>query len=265
MWSDRTGALKQTSKKLCFSERHHGVFLPKVLTWAKQHQQRLETALSELVANAELLEELLAWIQWAETTLIQRDQEPIPQNIDRVKALITEHQVPASLCPVCVLGHMPFTRGSPLSLLQNCCIITAEVAASSSSEYQFSWVRNQGMGQHLQVSSCRNHNSVLCIVFLKPLAEIVQSLRKWSVKQRQANFWVQGQPGLQSEFQDSQGYTEKPCLGEKKKKKWWSITQGTAIHSFTGRSLEAWPLLDPKAYWPDIILSQQQEIKWENS
>ncbi|XP_032304875.1 microtubule-actin cross-linking factor 1 isoform X5 [Coturnix japonica] len=63
-----------------------------VLTWARQHQQRLEAALSELVANAELLEELLAWIQWAETTLIQRDQEPMPQNIDQVKALITEHQ-----------------------------------------------------------------------------------------------------------------------------------------------------------------------------
>nr|XP_014437044.1 microtubule-actin cross-linking factor 1-like isoform X1 [Pelodiscus sinensis]XP_014437045.1 microtubule-actin cross-linking factor 1-like isoform X1 [Pelodiscus sinensis] len=63
-----------------------------VLTWAKQHQQRLETALSELVANAELLEELLSWIQWAETTLIQRDQEPMPQYIDQVKALISEHQ-----------------------------------------------------------------------------------------------------------------------------------------------------------------------------
>uniref|UniRef100_A0A8C4JUC7 EF-hand domain-containing protein n=1 Tax=Dromaius novaehollandiae TaxID=8790 RepID=A0A8C4JUC7_DRONO len=63
-----------------------------VLTWAKQHQQRLESALSELVANAELLEELLAWIQWAETTLIQQDQEPVPQNIDQVKALIAEHQ-----------------------------------------------------------------------------------------------------------------------------------------------------------------------------
>nr|XP_056702719.1 microtubule-actin cross-linking factor 1 [Euleptes europaea] len=63
-----------------------------VLTWAKQHQQRLEVALSELVANAELLEELLAWIQWAETTLIQRDLDPMPQNIEQVKALITEHQ-----------------------------------------------------------------------------------------------------------------------------------------------------------------------------
>jgi hypothetical protein len=31
-------------------------------------------------------------------------------------------------------------------------------------------------------------------------------------RQRQADFWVQGQPGLQSEFQDSQGYGEKPCL-----------------------------------------------------
>jgi hypothetical protein len=38
-------------------------------------------------------------------------------------------------------------------------------------------------------------------------------------RQRQVDFWVWGQPGLQSEFQDSQGYTEKPCLEEKKKKK----------------------------------------------
>ena len=35
-------------------------------------------------------------------------------------------------------------------------------------------------------------------------------------RQRQADFWVRGQPGLQS---DSQGYTEKPCLEKPKKKK----------------------------------------------
>jgi hypothetical protein len=29
---------------------------------------------------------------------------------------------------------------------------------------------------------------------------------------RQRQKKVRGQPGLQSEFQDSQGYTEKPCL-----------------------------------------------------
>ena len=36
---------------------------------------------------------------------------------------------------------------------------------------------------------------------------------------RQADFRAPGQPGLQSEFQDSQGYTEKPCLKKKKKDK----------------------------------------------
>ena len=35
----------------------------------------------------------------------------------------------------------------------------------------------------------------------------------------QADFWVRDQPGLQSEFQDSQGYTEKPCLEKAKKEK----------------------------------------------
>jgi hypothetical protein len=38
-------------------------------------------------------------------------------------------------------------------------------------------------------------------------------------RQRQVDLWVRGQPGLQSEFQDSQGYTEKSCLEKPKKKK----------------------------------------------
>jgi hypothetical protein len=33
------------------------------------------------------------------------------------------------------------------------------------------------------------------------------------------DFGVQGHPGLQSEFQDSQGYTEKPCLEKQNKTK----------------------------------------------
>ncbi|KAI1901791.1 hypothetical protein AGOR_G00038030 [Albula goreensis] len=64
-----------------------------VLTWAKQHEQRLEGALTELLNNATLLEELLSWLQWAETTLVQRDTEPLPQDIPQLKTLITEHQV----------------------------------------------------------------------------------------------------------------------------------------------------------------------------
>ncbi|XP_077362461.1 microtubule-actin cross-linking factor 1 isoform X5 [Festucalex cinctus] len=64
-----------------------------VLTWAKQHEQRLEAALTEVLNNANLLEELLSWLQWAETTLVQRDIEPLPQDIPQVKGLITEHQM----------------------------------------------------------------------------------------------------------------------------------------------------------------------------
>jgi hypothetical protein len=37
-------------------------------------------------------------------------------------------------------------------------------------------------------------------------------------RQRQADFLVRGQSGLQSEFQDSQGYTEKPYLEENNNK-----------------------------------------------
>uniref|UniRef100_G3NBA0 Microtubule actin crosslinking factor 1 n=1 Tax=Gasterosteus aculeatus TaxID=69293 RepID=G3NBA0_GASAC len=64
-----------------------------VLTWAKQHEQRLETALTEVLNNANLLEELLSWLQFAETTLVQKDTEPLPQDIAQLKALITEHQM----------------------------------------------------------------------------------------------------------------------------------------------------------------------------
>jgi hypothetical protein len=37
-------------------------------------------------------------------------------------------------------------------------------------------------------------------------------------RQRQVDFWVRGQPGLQSEFQDSQSNTEEPCLEKTKTK-----------------------------------------------
>jgi hypothetical protein len=46
-------------------------------------------------------------------------------------------------------------------------------------------------------------------------APLIPALRR----QRQADFSVRGQPGLQSEFQDSQGYTEKHCLEKQNKNK----------------------------------------------
>ncbi|XP_073776575.1 dystonin isoform X31 [Danio rerio] len=63
-----------------------------VTAWARQHQQRLSSALDELQATQELLEKLLNWLQWAETTLGEKDKDPMPQELEEVKALIAEHQ-----------------------------------------------------------------------------------------------------------------------------------------------------------------------------
>lgn len=86
---------------------HIGFFV-KVLAWAKQHQQRLAGALAALIANQELLEALLSWLQWAETTLTEKDKEVIPQEIEEVKALIAEHQVRI------IKWHVSLTWGSHL-------------------------------------------------------------------------------------------------------------------------------------------------------
>ncbi|XP_026209863.1 dystonin isoform X2 [Anabas testudineus] len=63
-----------------------------VQAWARQHQQRLATALTELLATQELLENLLTWLQWAEANLNDKDKESLPQEIEEVKSLIAEHQ-----------------------------------------------------------------------------------------------------------------------------------------------------------------------------
>jgi hypothetical protein len=43
--------------------------------------------------------------------------------------------------------------------------------------------------------------------------------RAWWQRQRQADFWVWGQPGLQSEFQDSQAIQRNPVSNKKTKNK----------------------------------------------
>jgi hypothetical protein len=60
----------------------------------------------------------------------------------------------------------------------------------------------------------------------KPETLVIKSWSRWHTlfipalgRQRQADFWVRDQPGLQSEFQDSQGYTEKLYLEKTKKQK----------------------------------------------
>lgn len=69
------------------------MLLLQVQAWARQHQQRLAAALTDLLATQDLLENLLTWLQWAETNLNDRDTEPLPQEIEEIKNLIAEHQV----------------------------------------------------------------------------------------------------------------------------------------------------------------------------
>ena len=62
-------------------------------------------------------------------------------------------------------------------------------------------------------------------------------------RQRQADFWVQGQPDLQSEFQEIEGYTEKPCLEtnkqtKKKKKKKEKLNSSGICHLYCLRTLK---------------------------
>ena len=51
--------------------------------------------------------------------------------------------------------------------------------------------------------------------FIKILSHII---KPWEAEAG-GFLWVPGQPGLKSEFQDSHGYTEKPCLQKTKQNK----------------------------------------------
>jgi hypothetical protein len=89
-----------------------------------------------------------------------------------------------------------------------------------------------GTGTSLSLTSqcCREWGLKLCDAGQWWCMPLIPALGR----QRQVDFWVWGQPGLQSEFQDSQSYTEKPCFQSKtkqnipgkKKKKLWVMRMG---------------------------------------
>jgi hypothetical protein len=68
-------------------------------------------------------------------------------------------------------------------------------------------------------------------------------------RQRQVDFWVRGQPSLQSEFQDSQGYIEKPCLKKTNKKQKKTNTKNKNKQTKKeASSLRCWNVKHPR--WP---------------
>lgn len=84
-----------------------------VLTWVKQHEQRLERALEELQKDTVLLQDLQSWLQWAESRLAQREAAPLPQQPMQLRALISEHYVGLFL----IIGSFSFGVLWPLYLL----------------------------------------------------------------------------------------------------------------------------------------------------
>jgi hypothetical protein len=60
---------------------------------------------------------------------------------------------------------------------------------------------------------------------------VVVVVHAFNPSTREAEF--AGQPGLQSEFQDSQGYTEKPCFEKPKEKKKKKISNPVKLWGYT--------------------------------
>ena len=88
-------------------------------------------------------------------------------------------------------------------------------------------------------------------------------------RQRRADFWIRGQPGLQSEFQDSQGSTEKPCL-KKKRKERKDVMNVSHVITITGILKDAkQPIMREKTMtlwsdttqWSDSSLPLDQIVK----
>jgi hypothetical protein len=86
-------------------------------------------------------------------------------------------------------------------------------------------------------------------------------------RQRQVDFWVQGQPGLQSEFQDSQGFIEKPCLEKQKQNN--NNKKGNSVVSDQDRTFRV-ELVEGKVDWcwsrgamGKWCRSQERAVEWE--
>ncbi len=62
-----------------------------VAAWARQRNQKLTGALTELKDSQALLEELMKWLNGAESTLMQQGSQPIPENIPIIEQLLHDH------------------------------------------------------------------------------------------------------------------------------------------------------------------------------
>ena len=64
-----------------------------ITTWSDQRGRKIETALSELRANAAMLDQLMGWLMAAEANLSAQANEMLPDNLPVIEQLLQDHQV----------------------------------------------------------------------------------------------------------------------------------------------------------------------------
>ena len=67
--------------------------VPQVQSWALQQGERIQATLSTVEAEREEVQRLLDWICSAEESLNLRDQDPLPEDMEQMEELITQHAV----------------------------------------------------------------------------------------------------------------------------------------------------------------------------
>lgn len=67
--------------------------LCQVQSWAQQQGERIRAVMATAEAEREEVQRLLDWISSAEESLHLRDQEPLPEDMEQMEELITQHAV----------------------------------------------------------------------------------------------------------------------------------------------------------------------------
>ena len=132
-----------------------------------------------------------------------------------------------------------------------------------------SWSITPARDQHLNIWACGDtfHTHITALGMIKALIckvisvlpfKMGQEQRSWSqdlfwmsmvipalAGQRQMDLWIQSQPRHQSEFQDNQGYMEKPCRGKPKSKRtfsflcdWWRFEKEKGTQNWIKNALK---------------------------
>jgi len=92
-----------------------------ITTWSDQRGRKIEAALSELRANAALLDQLMGWLTAAEANLGAQAHEILPDNLPIIEQLLQDHQV----CALHSLNTWLLHFSVLMRRLQQTCLLVA--------------------------------------------------------------------------------------------------------------------------------------------